>query len=322
MIKSWTHDQNMVLVKNNNYWDKNNIKLNEINLDMVKDPNTQAQNFDSGQYDVINVTGDYVQKYKDKVKYFPNDMTYFLSFNNQDPIFKNANIRKAFGIAVDRNTLTKEVLKNGSLPAYALVPDGIPGYKTDFRKEVGAKLFSDNPKDAKASLEKGMKELNITKLPPITFLTSDSPTSKKEAQALQQFWQTNLGVNVQIDAISDKIRWDRFSKGQYQICESTWGPDYNDPMTFMDLWVTGGGNNGAKYSNPEYDKLIKEAEDSNDNKLRMEDMGKAEKLLFKDMPISPLYYSMTAYVQRSYVKGWVRHSVGVYNEWKWVYIQK
>lgn len=320
-LKEWNHEQNIILVKNDNYWDKNNVKLDEIDFDMIKDLNTVAQNYDAGQYDAINISGDYVAKYKDKVKIHPNGFTYFLGFNNKNQIFKNANIRKAFGLSINRKEFTENVLKDGSIPAFGFVPNGIPGENGEYRKEVG-NLFSENVNEAKALLTKGMKELNITSLPKIVLLADDTDIAKKEAQAIQEFWKKNLGVNVEIQNVAYKIRLQMYSQGQYDVVLTRWGADYNDPMTFMDLWLSDGGNNNVFYSNPEYDKLIKEAKSTNDNKLRMDDMKKAEKILMDDMPISPLFFSATAYVQQDYVKGIVRHAVGVDSDWKWAYIQK
>lgn len=320
-LKEWNHEQNIVLVKNDNYWDKNNVKLDEIDFDMIKDLNTIAQNYDAGQYDAINISGDYVAKYRDKVKIHPNGFTYFLGFNNKNQIFKNVNIRKAFALSIDRKEFTENVLKDGSIPAFGFVPNGIPGENGEYRKEVG-NLFSENVEEAKALLAKGMKDLNITSLPKIVLLADDTDIAKKEAQAIQEFWKKNLGVNVEIQNVAYKIRLQMYSQGQYDVVLTRWGADYNDPMTFMDLWLSDGGNNNVFYSNPEYNKLIKEAKSTNDNKLRMDDMKKAEKILMDDMPISPLFFSATAYVQQDYVKGIVRHAVGVDSDWKWAYIQK
>ncbi|EIV99611.1 peptide ABC transporter substrate-binding protein [Thermoanaerobacter siderophilus] len=323
ILKEWNHEQNIVLVKNDKYWDKNNVKLDEIYMDMVKDMNTIAQNFDTGQYDVITVTGDYVEKYKDKLQIYPNGFTYFLAFNTKNPVFKNANIRKAFGLSLDRKQLTENILKDGSIPAYGFVPYGIPGKNGEFRKEVGD-LFKEDVAQAKELLVKGMKELGITTLPKIVLLADDTDVAKRESQAIQEFWRKNLGVNVELQNVPFKIRLQMYSQGQFDVILTRWGADYNDPMTFMDLWVTetSGEPNRVFYSNPEYDRLIAEAKSTNNNEIRMENMKKAEEILMEDMPISPLFFSATAYVQQDYVKGIVRHAVGVDNDWKWTYIEK
>ncbi|WKV09523.1 peptide ABC transporter substrate-binding protein [Thermoanaerobacterium sp. CMT5567-10] len=320
-LKEWNHEQNLTLVKNENYWDKNNVKLSEIDLDIVKDLNTLAQNYDTGKYDTISVTGDYIDKYKGQVKYAPNGEVYFIALNNTSPIFKNANIRRAFSLAINRKELADNVLKDGSSPAYGIVPNGIPGEKDEYRKEVGD-LFSEDTNKAKELLNEGMKELNITKLPKITLLASDSDSGKKLAQALQEFWKKNLGVDVEIQSMAFKVRLQRLKSKQYDMAIDDWIADYNDPMTFLDMWVTNGGNNDSGFSDPEYDKLINDAESTPDAKLRMDDMKKAEKIFIDAMSVAPIYFSSTAYVQKDYVKGYVRHPVGVSDEWKWVYIEK
>jgi oligopeptide transport system substrate-binding protein len=322
ILKEWNHEQNIVLVKNDKYWDKNNGKLNKIDFDMIKDLNTIAQNYDSGKYDEINLIGDYITKYKDEIKVHPNGFTYFIGFNTQNQIFKNLNIRKAFALSINRKLLVDEILKDGSIPAYAFVPNGILCGGLEFRKELGNNLFAENIEEAKKLLQKGMQELNITELPKIILLADDTDIAKKEAQAIQEFWKKNLSINVEIKNVPYKIRLQMFTQGQYDVCLTRWGADYNDPMTFLDLWVTGAGNNNVKYSNLKYDQLIKDAKASNDDKFRMDKMKEAEKILINDMPISPLFFSTTAYIQRNYVKGWVRHAVGVENDWKWTYISK
>lgn len=320
-LKEWNHEQNLILVKNENYWDKNNVKLSEIDLDIVKDLNTLAQNYDTGKYDTISVTGDYIDKYKGQVKYAPIGEVYFIALNNTSPIFKNANIRRAFSLAINRKELADNVLKDGSSPAYGIVPNGIPGEKDEYRKEVGD-LFREDTNKAKELLNEGMKELNITKLPKITLLASDSDSGKKLAQALQEFWKKNLGVDVEIQSMAFKVRLQRLKNKQYDMAIDDWIADYNDPMTFLDMWVTNGGNNDSGFSDPEYDKLINDAKSTPDAKLRMDDMKKAEKIFIDAMSVAPIYFSSTAYVQKDYVKGYVRHPVGVSDEWKWVYIEK
>lgn len=323
MVKEWNHEQNMVLVKNPNYWDKDNVKLEKINMDMVKDDNTVIQNYEAGQYDAIGVPGQYIDKYKNDPNFHQMAMaiTWYLQFNNKSKIFSNVNMRKAFTYAVDRKAFVDNILKNGSIPALSFVPPGIPGEKDEFRKE-GGDFFKDNDvATAKELLAKGMKELGITQLPKIKFVGGDSDAAKKHTQALQEFWNKNLGVSVDIVNVAFKVRLDMMDKGDYDIVYAGWGADYNDPMTFMDLWVTGGGNNTAFYSNPKYDELIKKANSTNDNSVRMQAMHEAEKILMEDMPIGPLYFAGRAYLQRPYVKDWVRFPVGVDNEWKWTYIE-
>ncbi|MGB9679113.1 MAG: peptide ABC transporter substrate-binding protein [Thermoanaerobacteraceae bacterium] len=324
MIKSWEHEQSITLEKNPNYWDKDNVKLETINFTMLKDNNTIVQNYDSGALDSIFVPGDYIDKYKDTPEYGVKALAtvWYLQFNNKDNIFKNANIRKAFTLAINRDLFVKEVAKNGSLPAEALVPPGIPGYDGDFRKEAGEAYFKDNDvAQAKEDLQKGLQELGLSKLPKITFLGGDSDTAKKYQMALQQMWNKALGVTVDIQSVAFKVRLDMMDKGNYQIVLAGWGADYNDPMTFLDLWEKGNGNNTAFYDNPNYDKLINEAKVNGDLKARNEEMIQAEKLLMEDMPIGPLWFQARPYVTKQYVKNLYIPTFGPDWELKWTYIE-
>jgi len=323
IVKEWNHEQNIVLEKNPYYWDKDNVKLERINMDMLKDENAIVQKYEAGEYDAIGVPGQYIDKYKNDPNFhqMAEAVTFYLQFNNETGVFRNVNLRKAFTYAIDRQAFVDNVLKNGSIPALALVPPGIPGEKEEFRKE-GGNYFKDNDvATAKELFEKGLKELGLTKFPEIKFVAGDSDAAKKHSQVLQEFWNKNLGVKVNILNVAFKVRLDMMDKGDFDIVYAGWGADYNDPMTFLDLWVTGGGNNSARYSNPKYDELIKKANSTNDNAVRMQAMHEAEKLLMEDMPIGPLYFRGRAYLQRPYVHDWVRFPVGVSNEWKWTYIE-
>jgi oligopeptide transport system substrate-binding protein len=119
-------------------------------------------------------------------------------------------------------------------------------------------------------------------------------------------WKKNLGVEVEIEAVPSAVRIDRQQKHDFVISLAGWGPDYPDPMTDLDLYVTGSGNNDPAYSNPEYDKLINDAKSEPDKAKKFEMMRKAEDLLMEDMPIGPLYFRYRNYAVREYVKGFER----------------
>lgn len=325
IIKTWNHQQNIVLEKNPNYWDKDNVKLQTINLQIMKDDNTIVQSYETGAIDVMGVPSSYMDKYKNTPEFHTKAIatSWYLQFNTKSPIFKNANIRKAFTLALNRQAFVDNVLKNGSIPAESAVPPGIPGYNgEDFRKQAGEGYFKDNDvQAAKDYLQKGLQELGLTKLPTIKFLGDDTTRAKQQDQAIQEMWKTNLGVNVELDNVAFKVRLDMMDKGNYDIVFAGWGADYNDPMTFLDMWQTGNGNNTAFYSNPEYDKLIDEAKVNGDLKQRNDQLIQAEKILMNDMPIGPIFFQARAYVLRPYVKNYLVPTFGPDWELKWAYIQ-
>ncbi|WP_434577647.1 peptide ABC transporter substrate-binding protein [Thermoanaerobacterium thermosaccharolyticum] len=324
VISQWNHEQSITLKKNKDYWDSSSVKLQTVNFSMIKDNNTLVQNYDNNTLDSIFVPGDYIDKYKNSSEYSDKALAtnWYVQFNTKSPVFKNADIRKAFTLAIDRKTFVEQVTKDGSIPAEAVVPPGVPGYNGDFRKEAGETYFKDNDvAQAKELLKKGMSELGISKLPTITLLGDDTDNAKKYDQALQQMWKQNLGVNVQIQNVAFKVRLDMMDKGNYDMVFAGWGADYNDPLTFLDMWETNNGNNTAFYSNPEYDKLIDEAKVNGDLKSRNDQLIQAEKILMNDMPIGPVYFQARPFVVKPYVKDLYFPTFGSDWEFKWAYIQ-
>lgn len=325
VIKEWNHDQSVVLEKNPNYWDKDSVKLEKVNFLIIKDANTQAQNYDNGTLDQMRVPSDLMEKYKNTKEFSvkPIAGNWYIQFNDKKGIFKNVNIRKAFTLAINRKAFTEQVLKDGSIPAMSIIPPGVPGYNNeDFIKQDGAPFFKDNDvQAAKDYLNKGLKELGLTKLPTITFTADDTTGAKKASEALQQMWKQNLGADVQLKNEAFKIRIDDMNKGNFDMVLAGWSADYNDPMTFLDMWETDNGNNTAFYSNPEYDKLIDQAKVTGDLKQRNDYMIQAEKIAMDDMAIGPLYFQAYALVTKSYVKDLIVPTFGTEWELKWTYIE-
>ncbi|HHY98797.1 MAG TPA: hypothetical protein GX509_08670 [Firmicutes bacterium] len=158
-------------------------------------------------------------------------------------------------------------------------------------------------------------------LPKIQFLSGDSQIAKLYAQGIQEMIRKNLGIEMEIVAVDFKTRLSKMRNGDFQIVFAGWGADYDDPMTFADLWITGSAFNDCKWSNKNYDALIKAAKNSNDQNLRMKAMARAEKILLDEMPIAPIYWPPRNYIEKPYVKGIVRRATGADIEWKWAYTE-
>lgn len=146
--------------------------------------------------------------------------------------------------------------------------------------------------------------------PPATgiklWLPDDKDTFQKYVAYFQEQWKSNLGINVSIESMPLKSRLARLTNKDFQISVSGWSPDYNDPMTFLDLWVTDGGNNHTEYSNPAYDELIKKANIEVDAVVRESYLVEAEKIILEDMPIGPLYFRSKDFVTSGKITGIVR----------------
>jgi len=175
---------------------------------------------------------------------------------------------------------------------------------------IGCGSKNTTDENAQNSTEDAEYNKLIAKLPTIKFLVDDSDVAQRDAQAFQEMWKRNLGINVEIESTTFKNRRERMQSRDYQIVYAGWFPDYNDPMSFMDLWLSNSDLNEADYSNPQYDELIQKAKNSSDNNVRMDAMMQAEKILMNDMPIGPIYFRYRDYVKNPKVKDEVRRYIG------------
>jgi len=313
-LTTWTTGQALEVTKNDQYWDKDNIKLNKITMSLVESGATELESYRNGELD--RAGGPNGEIPSDQIPIVQKELadeynvkgiagTYYYQFNSKAEPFQNVKIRKAFSMAIERQAIVDKITMGGQIPAYGVVPEGIMGAEGEFRTEHSDKeYFQENVDEAKKLLEEGMKEEGYTKLPEITVIHNNGEGHKKVATAIVDMWKRNLGVDVKIQ----NQEWGVFLKNRqnldYQIARSGWSADYNDPMTFMDLWMTGAGNNDLGYSNPEYDKLLKEARAESDLKKRDENFAKAEETFIKeDMAYMPIYYYTNVSLVKPNLKG-------------------
>ena len=330
VISEWTKEQRLVLERNEYYWDVENVKLERIEGDMIREVNTEVNLFENGQLDAIIVTTDYLDRYRNKPGFgsIAIATTWYLQFNTEDKFFSNEKIRRALSMAIDREDFVDNMLANGSITAYGLVPSGILGKNGgDFRHQNGELFYDvgrgiDAVNEANRLLQEGLQEIGETKESleaHVTYLTDDGNVARRFAQAFQGMWKRTLGLEIPIEALPLSIRLDRYDRKDYSLSLAGWSGDYNDPMTFLNLFITHGYQNDTYWSNGEYDNLIRSANLVEENE-RMEAMLQAEQILMKEMPIAPIYFRAKNYVERPYIKGWARFPIGVENEFKWTYI--
>ncbi|OOE12158.1 peptide ABC transporter substrate-binding protein [Fictibacillus arsenicus] len=327
VLNEWKHNEGWQYKKNDNYWDKDAVKLDEINVKIVKDVATSVNLYETGQTDITGLSMEYVDQYKDHEDLYTRGeaTVFFLRLNqnskNSDAL-KNANIRKAIDMAYDKQSMVDVLLNNGSTPAYYLVPgEFTPGPDgEDFRKTNGNFGGYDLEK-AKELWAAGLKELGKETVE-LELLNYDSDGAKKMGEFFKNQLEKNLpGIKVSIKAQPFKQKLELESKGEYDFSYAGWGPDYQDPMTFLDMFVTDGAHNQMGYSNPDYDKLINDAKKEMDQEKRWEMMLEAEKVLFEDQAISPLYQRGVTGLQKPYVKDLAHHLFGADVSYKWAYIE-
>ena len=219
----------------------------------------------------------------------------YIGFNTRKAPFDNVKVRQAIATAINADDFITAVYKGSGEKANSLIGPKVFGYTTE------AKAWEYNVEKAKQLLaEAGYP--NGEGLPTLEFMYNTEGAHKLVAQAIQQDW-AKIGVNVELTNQEWKVFLNTRQEGGYEIARHGWSGDYVDPMTFLDLWVTGGGNNDAGYSNPEYDKLVAEAKKEADVDKRWEIMKQAEDIVMNDMPIIPLYYYTKVKGAKPEVKG-------------------
>lgn len=328
-LSEWKHEEGWKMKKNAQYWDNKTVKLEEINVNVVKDTGTRINLYDSGAIDRAGLVSEFVDKYKSSPEFFTQKTpsTFFLRLNQkrggQDTVLKSKDLRKAIAMAYDKKGLANVILNDGSVPAGYLVPAEFaksPDGK-DFRKDNGDIIKTD-VKKAKEHWEKAKKELGKDAIT-VELLNYDGENAKKVGEYLKAQLEQNLpGLTVNLKNQPFKQKLDLETKQDYELSYAGWGPDYLDPMTFIDMFVTNGSHNQTGYSNPEYDKLVEQGKGEllSKPKERWEALLKAEKILLEDAAIAPLYQRGDSIVQKPKVKGIVKHPVGGDYSYKWTYI--
>ncbi len=315
-MDSWEHNSKLTVVKNDQYWDKDNVKITKIEMPLIDNMSTAVSMFDNGDLDMVlapPVTDVERLKKDGKLVEEKNVGTYYYELNTKMAPFDNPKVRKAFSLALDRDALVKNVLHGTKVPAYAWIPNGFtdPTTKKDFREE-GGDLFKENVEEAKKLLaEAGYPDGQG--LPPITLLYNTSEDHKAIAEAVQEMWKKNLGVNVEIQNQEWKVYLQTRKSGQAQIARAGWSGDYLDPMTFADYLLSDGTNNYGKYGNPKYDELVKVAQNSGDQAVRMKAMHDAEKIAIDDMGVLPIYFYVDAVALNPKLKGVIDPGNAVFN---------
>ncbi|MDA1851941.1 peptide ABC transporter substrate-binding protein [Bacillus cereus] len=293
---------------------------------IVKDTSTAVNLFESKQVDRITINSEFVDKYqKDpSLKKMERPSVTFFRFSQKNPLLANKNARKAISLAFDKQGIATTILNNGSIPANAFVPKGFvkgPDNK-DFRSTSHVKVET-NVKEAKTLWETAKKETNLQNAS-LSIITTDESNDKKISEFLKGELEKNLpGLKITLQPLPVKAFLDREGNGDFEISLSTWGPDYPDPTTFLNMFVTDGPFNKMSYSNKQYDELIEKTSSTlvTDLPARWKAFQDAEKILLEDdAAIAPIFQSGLVYLERPTVKGVVvRPFAGIYS-YKWASI--
>ncbi|WP_197030398.1 peptide ABC transporter substrate-binding protein [Bacillus sp. UNC437CL72CviS29] len=331
VLTDWKHEQGWKLKKNDSYWDKKTVKLDEVNYSVVKDMATRVNLYDSGEIDFTLLSGEFVDKYrnnKEEFGVYSEPGTFFLRLNQkrggQDTPLKSKKLREAIALSINKKDLANVILNDGSKPADYLVANGLaksPDGK-DFQEEFKNGLKNDTKKAA-AAWEEAKKELGKDQVT-LEFLNYDTSNAKKVGEYVKDQIEKNLKgvtVNIKMQPFKQKLKLE--SDQDYDFSYAGWSPDYADPMTFLDMFESTNSQNQMSYSNPKYDEIIKQGKTElmADAKKRWGELGKAEKLLLEeDVALVPLFQSARSYVMRPNVKGVVKHNISPEYSFKWAYV--
>ncbi|MCC5892413.1 peptide ABC transporter substrate-binding protein [Exiguobacterium sp.] len=323
-LENWEREQGWKMVKNEEYWDAESVKLDEINFRVVKEVQTGVNLYENGDVDRTGLTSELVAQFQDSEDFSTvvEPTLFYLQFNSAVEALDNQNIRNAIDRAYDKAAISETLLANGSIPANYLVPkDFVTGPDGNDFRDINGDIGGYDPEEAKQLWEAGLEELG-TDTVELEFLNYDSETAKQIGEFIKGELEKNLeGMTVTIKQQPFNNKLELESAGDFEMSFAGWGPDYQDPMTFVDLFVTDGPYNRGKWSNEEFDALIESAKTSTDAEQRWADLAAAEKIVLEESAISPVYQRGSARLTKPYVKDIVEHAFGADYSYKWAFIE-
>lgn len=324
-ISEWVPSSHIVMSKNPNYWNADAIKLDSIKWLLMEDSNAAYSAFQSGDAMFVkDVPTQEIPSLKENPQFHVDTTlgTYYLDLNLNDPAFEDVRVRKALSLAIDRNYVANTLMQGIYSPASNFIGNGWV--------DTDGSQFIDNANGGKPYIDLDNFEANLEEakqlmadagypdgkgLPTIVYSTNDMAYHKVVAEYLQQAW-AELGVTVEVDI----VEWASFTplrrNGDYMASRDGWAGDYSDPSNMLELFETSNGNNNAKYSSAEYDKLIQDARSTIDKAKRSELLHQAEDLIMEDVACVPIAYYNDFWLQSEKIQGsW--HSP--YGYWYFMY---
>lgn len=327
-VDKWKHEDKILLSKNNNYWDKKNVKLEKVNYKVLKDKQVGASLYETGSIDDTLITADQVNKYKDSpaLKKRITSGNFYIKLNQKKvKEFSNKNLRLAIARSINKQGYVDAVKNDGSSPSNTLTAKGVAKVEgdKDYTSTINSPLDF-NPKLANENWQKAKKELKIEKFT-FTMNTEDTPDAKISAEYIKSQVEKNLpGITLKIKQLPFKQRIALETKMNYEASLSGWGADYSDPTSYLGTMTKDNPQNNTGWNNTSFDNSYNEV----NRKLlkyidkRNETMKNMEELLVSDAPIAPIYQKGEAHLTNPQVKGLIYHVVGPDTTLKNVYIDK
>lgn len=314
-LNDWKQgDQSWVYKRNDTYWNKEASNVQKITIQVLKDTNTAYHLYQSGELDRAVLSSEYARQEKNNPEYTTQlDSWVHVLELNQHNILTNKKVRQAISQSIDREHITKTLLDNDSQPIYGLVPAEFvknPDSTEDFRKESGD-IATFNTKNAQKLWQEYLEETNHPKVT-LELLASDQDENKAISEYIQYALEKNLpGMKINISMMPEKNLIDRKEQKNYDILLTRQGPDFQDPITFLNKYQTDSYDNPSNYSNHHYDERLKQAkQQATDPAARWQTLITAEQLLIEDGAVVPLYQSANTALMRPQIKGMIHHLFG------------
>ncbi|SFH81519.1 peptide ABC transporter substrate-binding protein [Pisciglobus halotolerans] len=297
------------LVKNEEYYDADEVHINEIDVQVLKETSTAVNLFESGEVDNAQLTGEMAKVYKDDPNAVIHEKarTSYIDFNYENEQLQNQNLRKAISLVIDRKELVDSVIGDGSNDIYGFMPQNFatnPETGKDFTEEA-TDYFDYDVEQAKDLWEKAKDELGTDTLT-LSFVGDDDEKSKKISEYVQGQIQNNLdGISVQLRNVPKKNRLEFANKNEFDLLLTGWGADFRDPVNFMDLLYSTSAYNEGGYANEEFDALLEKAksEDANNEEARWQDMIEAHDIAMEETAVLPLYQEAEVQLRNPALKG-------------------
>ncbi len=317
-IDSWEHDNLLIFKKNPYYWNKDNIKIDQVNVYVIPNQATQVNLFLNGELDVVDFAYQRLSAIESagvKTQTYNNGRTAYLNYNLTNEFLKNKYIRQAISSAIDRDGIVNGVLHVGT-PADGFIPVGLAGDgKSTFREIVGSDLeYSFNVDKAKELLSKGLAELGL-KDPSdvkITILATNTDEFIAVSGAIQQLLQDNLGIKVEVETTDSSAFRTRRNAFEYDLTLQSWGADWDDATNFLGGYERNASANPALFINEQFNEAYHSATYSTDLTERIRLLGKAEAILLEEEGITPLYYTGQYYAVSNRLDKVLRRAVVPY----------
>jgi oligopeptide transport system substrate-binding protein len=321
-MTEWVHGSSIRLEKNPTYWNRDAVKLDLIDIPYItSDGNAVLNLFRDRQIaDVVGLGSESLDQALEErwpLGRFSDGSVWFLVPNHRPGrLTNNYNVRKALQLANDNGELVNRVLK---VPSYtvadSLFPSWLKGEHGLFKQEYPPPIVTPDPAAARRHLETARQELGLDSFPPLVILVDDTAGGTKNAEYLQNLFARVLGLDIRIDKQIFRQRLAKAEAGDFDIVVYGWGPDFDDPLTFGDLYASWNLNNNAKYNNPKLDAQVRIAQRSLNQAERMAAFGEIQRILIEDVVIIPNYERGLMYVQDSRLKGVAHHAIGAQSDY-------